>query len=108
MFDTQTLIDELIKTQKLINTLKEKKESLVEQLVADDTFEWLNDDTANIKKYKKRTTVLKEWVEKDEMMIRFPEAVKTSLDMKSLASIEWAHEYLELKESDVLSVQVKS
>ena len=107
MFDTEVLVEQLIETQKLIDKLLAKKEDLVNYLKADDTFSGVSNDKVTIKKYKSRTTVLKDGIEKDDMMNKFPAAVKTSLDMKVLAEITEAHDYLELKETEILSVKVK-
>lgn len=106
---TDDIVAQLLQTRKLIKQLQEKEQDMIDWLQADDNFQWYKWDDAIIKKYVSRSTVLKQGIEQEQMMEKFPEAVvtKASLDMKLLGEIPGAHEYLELKESDRLSITLK-
>ena len=101
------LVKELVEVRTLLKKLKEKEESLIDHLKADEDFEKYSDDKVNVYKSVRRTVELKEGIDKEDAMRLFPKAIKESLDMKVLREIPEAHELMEMKETEVLTVKIK-
>lgn len=90
---------EMKKYEKIKKTLSAK---LLEQWVDTTVIWWYK-----ILRTQKTSIWLKEDVDVDVVKLEFPQATVVTLDLKALAQIPEAHQYLETKESPYYKVSVE-
>ena len=101
-----TKIEELIQKRNLIKQLTEEAKQLEQELIQEGIEkEQVWDYT--VSKTTRMTLKLKPWIDKEDIVNEYPEATKLQVDTKALSKIAEAQKFLDIQETEYLTIKQK-
>lgn len=97
-------LERLIELRSIIAELEKEEKEIKQQLLD----EWLNKEVCNwymVYRTVKYTTKLKEWINKDDIIIQYPDCIKTTIDIDKLSKHPETVSMIDITESQFLTIK---